>query len=141
MDGLSSFFPIAEGLNYLVNSDTEVALFHFQQHSFEEYQCKVKTFNGDYGAHIIIHFHFLKQITTVWKAPTPTFTISMYMKKNSPFTRFISNKITKMGETGITNNLSKRHTSEPNCRPMHAKGQKISKCMFHNVAFPKKELK
>ena len=43
MDGLSSFFPIAEGLNYLVNSDTEVALFHFQQHSFEEYQCKVKT--------------------------------------------------------------------------------------------------
>ena len=85
-----------------------------------------------------MHFHFLKQITTVWKAPTPTFTNSMFMKKNSPFTRFISYKITKLAETGIINNLSKRYViSEPNCKPTQAKGQKISKCLFHKVAFPK----
>jgi hypothetical protein len=42
MDGLSSFYPVVEGIDYLVNSDTEVALFHFENlHSFQEYQCKV----------------------------------------------------------------------------------------------------
>ena len=66
----------------------------------------------------------------------------MFMRKNSPFTRFISYKIVKLAETGITNNLSKRHViSEPNCKPTQAKGQKISKCLFHKVAFPKKEQK
>ena len=44
MEGLSSFYPVADGINYLVNSDTEVALFQFMNlHSFQEYQCKVKT--------------------------------------------------------------------------------------------------
>ena len=47
MDGLSSFYPFTEGIDYLVNSDTEVALFHFQDinyiNSFEKYRCKVKT--------------------------------------------------------------------------------------------------
>ena len=44
MEGLSSFFPVVEGIDYLVNSDTEVALFQFMNlHSFQEYQCKVKT--------------------------------------------------------------------------------------------------
>ena len=41
---LSSFYPVVEGIDYLVNSDTEVALFQFMNlHSFQEYQCKVKT--------------------------------------------------------------------------------------------------
>ena len=45
MDGLSSFYPVLEGIDYIVNSDTEVALFLFiNVHSFQEYQCKVKTF-------------------------------------------------------------------------------------------------
>ena len=45
MDGLNSFRPVVEGMDYLVNSDTEVALFLFiNVHSFQEYQCKVKTF-------------------------------------------------------------------------------------------------
>ena len=66
MDGLSSFYPFTEGIDYLVNSDTEVALFHFQDinyiNSFEKYRCKVKTskklrFNGDNGVHILILFH------------------------------------------------------------------------------------
>ena len=88
----------------------------------------------------VIFFWFLSQITTVWKAPTPTFTNSMFMKKNSPFTRFISYKIIKLAETGITNNLSKRHVvSEPNCKPTQAKGQKISKCLFHKVGFTLKK--
>ena len=44
MDGLSSFYPVLEGIDYIVNSDTEVALFQFMNlHSFQEYQCKVKT--------------------------------------------------------------------------------------------------
>ena len=52
----------------------------------------------------------------------------MSLKKNSPFTRFIFYNIIKMAETGITNNLAKRYdTSEPNCKPTHEKGQKISK--------------
>ena len=64
----------------------------------------------------------------------------MFMKKNSPFTRFISYKITKLAEAGITNKLSKIYDiSEPNCKPTQAKGQKISKCIFHKVAFPRKE--
>ena len=43
MDGLSSFYPVVEGIEYLVNSNTEVALFHFfNVHSYQEYQCKVK---------------------------------------------------------------------------------------------------
>ena len=79
--------------------------------------------------HCLIHFHtFLTQIITGWKAPTPIFTDSMFMKMNSPFTRFISHKITKLAETGITNNLSKRHViSEPNCKSIQVKGQKIAK--------------
>ena len=45
MDGLNSFRPVVEGMDYLVNSDTDVALFLFiNVHSFQEYQCKVKTF-------------------------------------------------------------------------------------------------
>ena len=45
MEGsLSSFYPVVEGIDHLVNSDTEVALFQFMNlHSFQEYQCKVKT--------------------------------------------------------------------------------------------------
>ena len=93
--------------------------------------------------HCLIQFHtFLTQIITGWKAPTPIFTDSMFMKKNSPFTRFISYEIIKLAETGITNNLSKRHViSEPNCKPTQVKGQKISKCLFHKVVFPKIEQK
>ena len=42
MDGLSSFYPVVEGIDYLVNSDNEVALFEFTNlHSFQEYECKV----------------------------------------------------------------------------------------------------
>ena len=61
------------------------------------------------------------------------------MKKNSPFTRFISYKITKLAETGITNNLSKRYEiSEPNCKPTQVKGQNISKLSFIELFFPEK---
>ena len=44
MEGLSSFYPLTEGIDYLVNSDAEVALFHFQSINYlEKYHCKVKT--------------------------------------------------------------------------------------------------
>ena len=43
MEGLSSFYPLTEGIDYLVNSDTKVALFHFQGiNAIEKYHCKVK---------------------------------------------------------------------------------------------------
>ena len=43
MEGLGSFYPVVDGIDYLVNSDTEVALFQFMNlHSFQEYQCKVR---------------------------------------------------------------------------------------------------
>ena len=49
------------------------------------------------------------------------------MKKNSPLTPFVAHTIKKMGETGIKNNLSKRHgvTSEPNCKPIRTKGRSL----------------
>ena len=41
---VNSFYPFAEGIDYVMNSDIEVALFHFQDiNSFEKYHCKVKT--------------------------------------------------------------------------------------------------
>ena len=41
---VNSFYPFAEGIDYVMNSDTEVALFHLQDiNSFEKYHCKVKT--------------------------------------------------------------------------------------------------
>ena len=44
MEGLSSFYPVVDGIDYLVNSDNEVALFQFENlHSLKEYHCKVKT--------------------------------------------------------------------------------------------------
>ena len=63
MEGLSSFYPIIEGIDYLVNSDTEVALFQFQDiNSFEKYNCKVKTSKKIvlimiFGVHVLILFH------------------------------------------------------------------------------------
>ena len=85
--------------------------------------------------HCLIPFHtFLTQLITGWKAPTPIFMNSMFMKKNSQFTRFISHKITTLAETGITNNLYKRHViSEPNCKSIQVKGQKIAKENLKNL--------
>ena len=56
----------------------------------------------------------------------PIYTISMYMKKNSPLTPFIANGIRKMAETGITNLHTKRHiVSKPNCKPLESKGRTL----------------
>ena len=58
MEGLSSFYPFFEGIDYLVDSDTEVALFHFQDiNSFEKYHCKVKT-SKNLSLMVIIEFIF-----------------------------------------------------------------------------------
>ena len=69
---------------------------------------------------------FLFQIYSVWKDHMPIYTISMYMKKNSPLTPFIANGIRKMAETGITNLHTKRHiVSKPNCKPLESKGRTL----------------
>ena len=65
MEGLSSFYPVVDGIDYLVNGDTEVALFQFMNlHSFQEYQCKVKTLKNllysqwcGYTTVSLIHWH------------------------------------------------------------------------------------
>ena len=58
----------------------------------------------------------------------------MYMKKNSPFTPFVSNAIMKLAETGVKNNLSKRHViSEPNCKPIRTKGRPLGMHFFLSV--------
>jgi len=37
MDGLNSFYPVSEVIDYLLNGDTEVALFQFMNlHSFQK---------------------------------------------------------------------------------------------------------
>ena len=58
----------------------------------------------------------------------------MYMKKNSPFTPFVSNAIMKLAETGVKNNLSKRHVIfEPNCKPIRTKGRPLGMQFFLSV--------
>ena len=54
------------------------------------------------------------------------------MKKNSPLTPFVAHTIKMMGETGIKNNLSKRHGlySEPNCKPIRTKGRSLGMPFF-----------
>ena len=58
--------------------------------------------------------------------------LSMYMKKNSPLTPFVAHTIKMMGETGIKNNLSKRHgvISQPNCKPIRTKGRSLGMPFF-----------
>ena len=56
------------------------------------------------------------------------------MKKNSPLTPFVSNTIMKLAETGVKNNLSKRHViSEPNCKPIRTKGRPLGMHFFLSV--------
>ena len=60
--------------------------------------------------------------------------LSMYMKKNSPFTPFVSNAIMKIAETGVKNILSKRHViSEPNCKPIRTKGRPLGRVSVQGV--------
>ena len=58
--------------------------------------------------------------------------LSMYMKKDSPLTPFVAHAIKKMAETGVKNNLSKRHgvISEPNCKPIRTKGRSLGMPFF-----------
>ena len=66
------------------------------------------------------------QIYSVWKGHVPLYTISMYMKKQSPLTPFIAHGIRKMAESGIINLHNKRHiVSEPNCKPLQSKGRPL----------------
>jgi hypothetical protein len=54
------------------------------------------------------------------------------MKKDSPLTPFVAHAIKKMAETGVKNNLSKRHgvISEPNCKPIRTKGRSLGMPFF-----------
>ena len=54
------------------------------------------------------------------------------MKKDSPLTPFVAHAIKMMAETGVKNNLSKRHgvISEPNCKPVRPKGRSLGMPFF-----------
>ena len=58
--------------------------------------------------------------------------LSMYMKKDSPLTPFVAHAIKMIAETGVKNNLSKRHgvISEPNCKPIRTKGRSLGMPFF-----------
>ena len=58
--------------------------------------------------------------------------LSMYMKKDSSLTPFVAQAIKMMAETGVKNNLSKRHgvISEPNCKPIRTKGRSLGMPFF-----------
>ena len=71
-------------------------------------------------------YSILFQITSVWKSPTPFMLLSMYMKKKSPLSPFISHALLKIAETGVKNHFSKRHViSEPNCKPLRKEGRSL----------------
>ena len=54
---------------------------------------------------------------SVWKDPGYLFTRSMYVAKNSPFTKFFSHGLKKLEEAGITDKLTKKYIpSKPNCK-------------------------
>ena len=71
---------------------------------------------------------------SVWKDPGYLFTRSMYVAKNSPFTKFFSHGLKKMEETGITDILSKRYIpSKPNCKSLRKKVQPLNMEKFASL--------
>ena len=89
MDGLNSFFPLTDGLNYLFNS-SKVAILEF-------------------GDNIRFANHQPCKLQSIWKSPSPLYTASMYMKKNSPLTPFISHEIRKLTEQGVVKLMYARY--------------------------------
>ena len=89
MDGLNSFFPLTDGLKYLFNSSKVAILEVGDNIRFANNQpCKLQS---------------------IWKSPSPLYTASMYMKKNSPLTPFISHEIRKLTEQGVVKLLYARY--------------------------------
>ena len=107
MDGLSSFYPHSLGIDYMLN-ESNVA--------FMETGDSIRFYNK-----------YPCEIQSIWKSPSPLYTYSMYMKKNSPLTPFIAHKIRKLTERGVSNVLNSRHRiSKPNCKPILSKGKSLS---------------
>ena len=107
MDGLNSFLPHIDGLEVLFKG-SKVAIIE----------------DGD-----IIRFtnkHPCK-LQSVWKSPTALHTGSMYMRKNSTLTPFISHEIRKLTERGVTNMLQKRYRKlDPTCKPTISTGTSMT---------------
>ena len=56
------------------------------------------------------------------------------MKKNSPQTEFVAHSLLKIAETGIKNNLIKRHVvSDADCKPLRSKGTSLGLSFFTSL--------
>ena len=56
------------------------------------------------------------------------------MKKNSPQTEFVAHSLLKIAETGIKNNLIKRHViSDSDCKPLRSKGTSLGMSFFASL--------
>ena len=56
------------------------------------------------------------------------------MKKNSPQTQFVAHSLLKIAETGIKNNLIKRHViSDSDCKPLRSKGTSLGLSFFTSL--------
>ena len=56
------------------------------------------------------------------------------MKKNSPQTEFVAHSLLKIAETGIKNNLIKRHViSDSDCKPLRSKGTSLGLSFFTSL--------
>ena len=56
------------------------------------------------------------------------------MKKNSPQTEFVAHSLLKIAETGIKNNLIKRHVvSDADCKPLRSKGTSLGMSFFTSL--------
>ena len=56
------------------------------------------------------------------------------MKKNSPQTEFVAHSLLKIAETGIKDNLIKRHViSDSDCKPLRSKGTSLGLSFFTSL--------
>ena len=56
------------------------------------------------------------------------------MKKNSPQTEFVAHNLMKIAETGIKNNLIKRHViSDSDCKTLRSKGTSLGMSFFTSL--------
>ena len=93
------FMSFEDGVEKLVNDDSNQALFAISDavHFFKEYHC---------------------QVQSVWTNP-PMLFHSMYLRKDSHLTPFITHQLIKLQEVGATHLLYLRNRiAEPNCQPI-----------------------
>ena len=107
MDGLNSFFTLNDGLDILYK-ESNVAIIEVKDaiQFANKHPCMLQS---------------------VWRSTSPIYTASMFMKKNSSLTPFISHEIRKSIQRGLTNLLQERYKKlDPTCKPTISVGKSMS---------------